>query len=459
MRQVLNETESLLYSNAVSKHEGPIDSMINLADSASHALRLGPEGRTSFDSVIFRDQFKEFDRKYLIRGRFGFELDPAPSGPLLREQPQLNRIIPRIGLAPEEDTESHETIETSSDQGSNPFSSSALNTNNSTEFYGTDNDAHTDVSSPPQDETVPTATDEGGTSLSRKRKRDFEGPVTQLSTSDDDLFEESIFYPAAHLFAACTSTSDFPDVSQCISLQSPSSTIPNYRGKDRAFMQIAEILINQLILQTQSPPENTNLRSFYNYQILTGAQSEDQYAFRDVIQRIFPLSQQCSLGQYVNIEREIYETRTFGAQPPQKGKNITPKPRSPGTSRNSLLKLQTPYACVRRNQSSIDLSASALQFWEELGLEPPYESKDISAVYIFPSGENMQHGVEMFSRMLGNTYQSCKLGSHSEFFLPIGGYHGGLVPFPLHSEHAFEVIRELGASCEKLGTYSPVFQC
>lgn len=451
MRQVRNDTESLLYPNAVSNHEGPLDSVIDLADSASHALSLDPECKPSFNSVMFRDQYQEFDRKYVILGRFGFELDPAPSGPMLRKQPQLNSVVPRIGLAPEEDAESHETIETLSDQGSNPFLSAASTTNNSIEFYESDHDAHTDVSSPPQDATIPTATDEGGTSVSRKRKRDCEGPITQVTTSDDDLFEESIYYPAAHLFAARTSTSHFPDVSPCISLQIQNSTIPRYRGKDRAFMQIAEILINQLILQTQSSTENTDTLDLYNYQIPTGAQSEEQYAFRDVIQRIFPLSEQCSLGQYANIEREIYETRTFGAHPPQKGKNIILKPKSPGTSRNSLLKLQTPYACVRRNQSSIDILASALQFWEELGLEPSYESKDISAVYLFPGGEKMQHGVEMFSKMIGNTYQSCKLGSHNDLSLPVGGYHSGFVPFPLRGEHALEIIRELGASCEKLG--------
>lgn len=223
-------------------------------------------------------------------------------------------------------------------------------------------------------------------------------------------------------------------------------------------MQIAEILINQLILQTQSSTESTDIPDLYNYQIPTETQGEDQYAFRDVIQRIFPLSEQCSLGQYANIEREIYETRTFGAHPPQKGKTIILKPRSPGTSRNSILKLQTPYACVRRNQGSIDLLASALQFWEELGLEPSYESKDISAVYIFPGSEKMQYGVEMFSRMMGNTYQSCKLGNHTDLFLPVGGYHSGFVPFSLRGEHAFDIIRELGASCEKLGMYFPDFQ-
>lgn len=121
MRQVRNDTESILYSNAVSKHEDPFDSVIDLADSASHALRLDPECKPSFKSVMFRDKYQEFDRKYVIRGRFGFELDPAPSGPMLREQPQLNSVVPRIGLAPEEDTESHETIETLSDQGPNPF--------------------------------------------------------------------------------------------------------------------------------------------------------------------------------------------------------------------------------------------------------------------------------------------------------------------------------------------------
>ena len=455
MRQVPNGTESLLYSNAVSNHEGPLDSVIDLADSASHALRLDPECKPSFNSVMFRDQYQEFDRKYVTRGRFGFELDPAPSGPMLREQPQLNCIVPRIGLAPEEDAESHETIETSSDQGPNSFSSPPSITKIFIEFNDSDNDAHTDVSSPPQDETIPTAIDDGGTSVLRKRKRDCEGPITQVATSDDDLFEESIYYPAAHLFAAWKSTGHFPDVSPPISSKIPSSTIPRYRGKDRAFMQIAEILINQLILQTQSSTENTDILDLYNYQIPTGAHSEDQYAFRDVIQRIFPLSEQCSLGQYANIEREIYETRTFGAHPPQKGKTTILKPKSLGTSRKSLLKLQTPYACVRRNQSSIDLLASALQFWEELGLEPSYESKDISAIYIFPDGEKMQHGVEMFSRMMGNTYQSCKLGSHNDLFLSVGGYHGGFVPFPLRGEHAFEVIRELGASCEKLGKSSP----
>lgn len=122
MGQVPNDTESLLYSDLVSKHEGPLDSVIDLDDSASHALRLDPESKTSFNSVMFRDQFQEFDRKYVIRGRFGFELDPAPSGSMLREQPELNRTVPRIGLALEEDTESHETIETS-DQGANPSSS------------------------------------------------------------------------------------------------------------------------------------------------------------------------------------------------------------------------------------------------------------------------------------------------------------------------------------------------
>lgn len=129
MRQVRNRTESLLYSNAVSNHEGPLDSVIDLADTASHALRLDPECKASFNSVMFRDQYQEFDRKYDTLGRFGFELDPAPSGPILREQPQLNSVVPRIGLAPEEDAESHATIETLSDQGPNPFLSSASSTN------------------------------------------------------------------------------------------------------------------------------------------------------------------------------------------------------------------------------------------------------------------------------------------------------------------------------------------
>ncbi len=425
--------------------------MTELFNPSTHPSRPEGEAKSTFDAVLFRDQFQEFDGKYVIRGRFGYEHDSAPVGPMVREHLNSDRrIIPRIGLAHEEDTESQETIETSYDQGAmRPIALSASLANKSTELDHTDDDANTDVSSPLQGEAIYAPVEDNGMPESRKRRRDQEEPITHSSPcSVDDQIEESIYYPGAHLFAASSKTG--LDMSLGAWSQILDSNTPYYYGKDRAFIQVAQILVDQLILQTEQPLENAQISEVYNYQSPAGAPNQDHHAFRDIIWRIFPLSEPCNLGQYASIEREIYEARNFGTQHPQKVKSLPPKPKSPGTTRNSLVKSQTPYACVRRNQTSIDLLASALRFWEELGLEPSHESKNISAFYIFPAGDNTKHGVEMFSRMIGNTYQNCKLGIHADFS-DLGNYPKGLVPVSMLSESIVRVILQLTTTCEKLG--------
>lgn len=88
--------------------------MIPEIESTDYTLPL--ESKKSFESVLFRRKLVEFDNKYGIRGRFGYEIDAEHASPTLGEhQEYQERMIPRVGLAHDEDTESNETSEASSD--------------------------------------------------------------------------------------------------------------------------------------------------------------------------------------------------------------------------------------------------------------------------------------------------------------------------------------------------------
>lgn len=319
----------------------------------------------------------------------------------------------------------------------------------------------TDVSNSVHGDATSKAMEDAGTPVSRKRKRDQEEtvihPVTpQFSDSsvaaDDSKGEENISYPALDLFVRNSGT--FLDESPSVWSQILDSNMSNYYGRhpalgqvNRTFMQVAQILVDQLILQTEPSSENPRFSEAFNYQAPCRERNQHQSAFRDTVLRFFPRSEQCTLGQYVNSERELFDL----PRQSQKEKAILSTPKGTGISRNSPIKLQAPYTCVRRNQTMMDLLAPALHFWEELGLGPAHESKDVTAFYIFSASNNIQHGVEMFSKMMGNTYQSCKLGTHDEAS-DLSDYLSGLVPVSMHGDYtASRIDEELRKSCEKLG--------
>lgn len=313
------------------------------------------------------------------------------------------------------------------------------------------------------DDTMSKAIEDAETLVSRKRKRDPEEsvihPVTpQFSDSsiaaDDSKGEENIPYPTVDLFLR--NSGAFLDESP--SFWSQILSISNHYGRhpalgqiNRTFMQVAQILVEQLILQTKPSSENSRFSEVNDYKAPYRECNLHQSALRDTILQFFPRSEQCTLGQYVNAERENSDLPSTVSRQSHKEKAVLSTPRGTVISRNGLIKLQAPYTCVRRNQTMMDLLAPALHFWEELGLGPAHESKDVSAVYIFSASNNIQHGVEMFSKMMGNTYQSCKLGTHNEVS-NLNGYLSGLVPVSMHGDYSTSRIdEELQKSCEKLG--------
>lgn len=464
MNGTADDSNSRKSGRSMSPYE---DLLTPVVDSNFQSALLHEGRKASFRSVMFREKLREFDDKYVIQGRFGYELEVVPSSPGTRGQQRRNeRIIPRVGPALEEDLDSYESSETAPDEGSIfPLCCVSLQSNAVIEPDDTVDGTSTDVSNPPQEDVMSQVMEDAETPISRKRKRDQEEssfhPVTpQLSDSsvvaDDCKGEENISYPALNLFWRKSGTFlDEPHTFGSHFLDSGTfnhyDRHPALRQVNRTFMQVAQILVEQLILQTEPSSENSRFSEATNYQAPCRESNQDQIAVRDTVLRFFPRSEQCTLAQYVNAGRENSELPSTIFRQPQKEKGILSTPKGTGISRNSLTKLQAPYTCVRRNQTMMDLLAPALHFWEELGLGPAHECKDVTALYIFSASNNIQRGVQMFSKMMGNTYQGCKLGTHDEAS-GVSDYLGGLVPVSMHGDYSVGGIDEaLQKSCEKLG--------
>lgn len=288
----------------------------------------------------------------------------------------------------------------------------------------------------------------------RKRKRESMNsehpntPQSKISTpSDNNVDGETIFPPMMGLFSVESNAllDHFPNtITQVLG----GSVVYNC-GQDRAFMQVAQILVDQLILRTDISRDELQFPEASNHHFLGQENRDDQVVLRDIIGKLFLSSEQCNLIQYANLEREPPEPTSF-SRLLQKEKTLLPKPKSLRNSRVGLAKLKATYTCVRRNQVAMDVLASALPFWEELGFGPAHESKDVTAVYIFPASSNVQYGVETFSKMIGYSYQSCKLGTYIDASNLVG-YSNGLVPITMDTDDDMRAVEELKRVCEKLG--------
>ena len=454
-----NPPASFCLHTADSLGESPL---IPAIDSTDPTLLAEAAHKKPFESVLFRQKLMEFDDKYEIQGRFGYKLDAIHPRPGFGEQQKYEeRRIPRVGLADDEDVESYETICTSFDQSTViPYTLKYLLSNVVVESDDVEDEASPDELNSPHNDAGFESMEADGTPASRKRKRVHEEPIIHPVTPYSDLpispvlnteSEEIVADLALDLIA--TNSNTLLDSSPSFWSQALGANVSSFCGNDRAFMQVAQILVDHLILRNEWPSEQLRFSEAFGYSSRWEEFNKDQSALQDITSRFFPLSELCTLSQYANIEKETSETIASILRHQQKEKTIPPKPPRLSTSQSILKKLQAPYTCVRRNQTSIDVLASALHFWEELGLGPFYETKDITALYIFQTSDNIQHGVEAFSEMIGNTYQSCKLGAH-DVASDFSGCSNGLVPVTMKSKKEFEGIEELKKRCERLGKKS-----
>ena len=83
------------------------------------------------------------------------------------------------------------------------------------------------------------------------------------------------------------------------------------------------------------------------------------------------------------------------------------------TSRsNNPFPIAPPRLEVRRSDSTLSILASAVNFWENLGLGPSKGNKNISAVCVHPNLEGIAGNASIFLDQMRSVYESLRLGSH-----------------------------------------------
>jgi mediator of RNA polymerase II transcription subunit 13 len=89
-----------------------------------------------------------------------------------------------------------------------------------------------------------------------------------------------------------------------------------------------------------------------------------------------------------------------------------------------------------------------MSFWETLGLAPASGPKNIMSYIILPGNDDLKAQALKFLEYLGATYESCKLGTHSQ-----GESKGGIIPLRATQENnSCEVmIRFYRQVCAKFG--------
>ena len=336
------------------------------------------------------------------------------------------------------------------------------NNENVTESETTEDDYTTDTSEPAEEDPIQASPNEEVGLLSPlKRKRSPEEAIASHTNTPRrsnffgaDFLAQTLSDPALCMFSWDL---DSDLVASPAGFQNLKPETSKYHGNDREFIQVAHSVMDQLSLGTDSLTDIA--RSFESpyCQSSVGEIKAVKDPLQTVIRQIFPQSEQWNLHQLITSERESGEPLeamvkdNLLSRTSQKENVLMPKfPGSP-SDLNVSFPLSSPFARIRRNQKPIDIAGSALQFWEELGLEPAHGTKNILALYICPAMSSVRERLCAFATMIGSSYQNCKLGTH-ESISDLTGYPNGLVPAPSGNGNIAEKAVQLNLLCEKLGT-------
>ncbi len=225
---------------------------------------------------------------------------------------------------------------------------------------------------------------------------------------------------------------------------------PSFTGRGQAFIDVASLISDQAVsglLQslTEIPEEKDQMEESTQDRPL-------QNMITHLLSTFFPTNKRCSLKEYVslgeknpaNMSREQVMLNPRGLKPTHISGGLT------GTGQ-SIFKIESPYARVRRNGISTDLSASALSFWEELSLGPSHETKDIDAFCVCPRNKYIEEGVMAFLHMIKGAFQSCNLGSH-DLGASLADCSKRIFTASMDSSKPDNVLQNIAATCEGLGT-------
>ncbi|KAL8962072.1 MAG: hypothetical protein Q9193_001476, partial [Seirophora villosa] len=356
------------------------------------------EKPSSFDSVRLQNRRSQIDEKYRSDGRYAASFTGTVDGPRPGEYRQrMNLELPETGLLRTTGDESSEDAGDSEqdDYGFSDGNDDAQLHASPTEFES--NLGHGKHSQP-----------------SKKRKRepcrqdfDLATPAASVETPnpvidtpndmDGDLANAFLGYRSTRdLFSFCT---DYPTNADTVLV-----------GDDQDFIQIAQLVGNQRVLRqsfTDASPDFV-LSEEDVYSVATPEDLSD--TMEGVLSEIFSNIQQHDLKSFTELSLDPKS----GNQPKQNPRESMDRERqSPLQHRGVkshdefIFEAQPPYLSAKRGEDAIEILPPALYFWEELGLAPVQQNKDVMALCVYPENETIREAASDFMAAMENAYQSC----------------------------------------------------
>lgn len=227
-----------------------------------------------------------------------------------------------------------------------------------------------------------------------------------------------------------------------------------YTGHDQDFIQVAQIMADQLIVYSTTKSSSQTSTMFEPAALPKTMQYDDP--LRSIVPALFPQSEICTLELCASTgetHRGVIVPPKAVIRPFQKRVESARGSVDLAPSSASVLHIGTPYIRVLRGDALMELSATGLQFWEELGLSPCLGPKDITGYCVYPHTEMIHRGVSSFMDLLSMTYQSLRLGTHKWGHETLSEFSVGFVPVPLSDDSMVFSPSSIDVACEGLGMY------
>lgn len=432
--------------------KGPLLDVKSLLPSSGQALGA------SFNTVTFPEVSSELDGKYALRGRYGFDPGDRPETSELEKQlSSPDRLLPQTGTLRLEWSTNEVDMDTGNEGLHHKCVGSCIDLQ---VIDSTDETPSTSSSvfSKNDENEEPNTVVLRQISCKRKR-RPSETPdllatplsstaLTEVSEEPEDrgiVSNPALFSPNTGKYAAGFLGSGM-DVGD--------SNVTTMTGNNRVFIQVAQMVADQAVSSTKisqgplerlSEPtlaERTPLRQFVE-EILT-----------DWSSRAGKVSKRCTLKDLVGLDDQDFSNvgRDHVNNISQRMQKPSYPTRASSAAGQMVSKLPSPYACVQRSGTLIDIAAPALRFWEELSLAPSHNGKDVTAFCIYPTERGVQDEISTFLTMVKGAYQSCKLGLHHLGSGP-AKQANGLIPTPMDFLRPQESPPDLYRACEDLGSW------
>ena len=275
-------------------------------------------------------------------------------------------------------------------------------------------------------------------------------PATQDPTTTREASE--LFFPSLNSLLSSFEDDHRLSRNRC-SLSNPSRRATDrYQGSDQSFIQLAQIIAEQLTVLPGGSGSLLNEAKGDPIEFSTLRYRCLEDPLRHVLPRIFHRSEQCSLDAYLSIEEYPpgpAQVAKSASKPSSRKHDIFRGGQDPDKSTKDVFLIPPSNILVQRGNDLMEVSPTALSFWEQLGLEPSAGPKDVRVLCIYPESQMMRRSVEAFLENIGGTYQSMRLGNHNR--RSVIDFADGLVPVYLDGSTIEETAGSLEDICERLG--------